>query len=66
MSLLVEQSMKLLYFYGFSSGPQSNKAQFFKNKFSGLKPSIEFQIVDYIPNRESFTNLRTSKLTLSQ
>lgn len=54
--------MKLLYFYGFASGPQSNKAQFFYHKFSSLKSTIEFQIVDYIPDRESFINLRTSEL----
>ncbi len=59
---LVDHAMELLYFYGFASGPESNKAQFFNHKFSVLKPMIKFQIVDYIPDRESFINLKTSKL----
>jgi len=54
--------MKILYLYGFASGPQSNKAQYFKKRFSNLDESINFEIFDYIPNRKSFTNLKTSKL----
>ncbi|MFX0015365.1 MAG: alpha/beta hydrolase [Promethearchaeota archaeon] len=50
----------VLYLYGFASGPQSCKAQFFKEKFSLLK--IHFDIFDYIPNEEAFSNLRTSSL----
>ncbi|MFX1283863.1 MAG: YqiA/YcfP family alpha/beta fold hydrolase [Promethearchaeota archaeon] len=52
--------MHILYLYGFASGPQSNKAQFFKEKFNSL--DVPFDIFDYIPNRESFSNLKTSKL----
>ncbi|MFX0173046.1 MAG: YqiA/YcfP family alpha/beta fold hydrolase [Candidatus Hodarchaeota archaeon] len=54
--------MKILYLYGFASGPQSNKAQFFKKKFSNLIGSIDFEIYDYIPDKKSFTNMKTSVL----
>ncbi|MFX0186009.1 MAG: YqiA/YcfP family alpha/beta fold hydrolase [Candidatus Hodarchaeota archaeon] len=54
--------MKILYLYGFASGPQSNKAQYFKKRFSKLEKSIDFEIFDYIPDKKSFTNLKTSKL----
>ncbi|MHA2202630.1 MAG: alpha/beta fold hydrolase [Candidatus Hodarchaeales archaeon] len=52
--------MQIVYLYGFASGPQSNKAQFFKRKFASL--DMSFDIYDYIPNRDSFTNLKTSIL----
>ncbi|MHA2247677.1 MAG: YqiA/YcfP family alpha/beta fold hydrolase [Candidatus Hodarchaeales archaeon] len=52
--------MRILYLYGFASGPESDKTQFFENKFSSL--SVPFDIFDYIPDKESFKNLRTSKL----
>jgi alpha-beta hydrolase superfamily lysophospholipase len=54
--------MKILYLYGFASGPQSNKAQYFKKKFSNLVGSIDFEIYDYIPDKKSFTNMKTSVL----
>lgn len=52
--------MSIVYLYGFASGPQSNKAQFFKEKFSSL--GVHFDIFDYVPNEESFSNLKTSSL----
>ncbi len=52
--------MRILYLYGFASGPQSDKAQFFKNKFSSV--DVRFDIYDYIPDIKSFTNLKTSHL----
>lgn len=52
--------MHILYLYGFASGPQSDKAQFFRDKFSTLNVSIE--IYDYIPDRDSFMNLKTSSV----
>ncbi len=52
--------MIILYLYGFASGPQSDKAQFFKNKFTSL--GVTFDIFDYIPDEESFRNLTTSLL----
>ena len=52
--------MRILYLYGFASGPGSDKAQFFKNKFSSL--NVLFDIFDYIPDKESFKNLKTSLL----
>ncbi len=55
--------MSIVYLYGFASGPQSNKAQFFKEKFSSL--DVHFDIFDYIPNEESFINLKTSSLLKS-
>ncbi|MFX0151919.1 MAG: YqiA/YcfP family alpha/beta fold hydrolase [Candidatus Hodarchaeota archaeon] len=52
--------MKILYLYGFASGPQSDKALYFKEKFSNLVGSIDFKIYDYTPNEKSFTNMKTS------
>ncbi|UCE13483.1 MAG: alpha/beta fold hydrolase [Candidatus Heimdallarchaeota archaeon] len=52
--------MRIVYLYGFASGPQSDKAQFFKKKFTKL--NVSFDIYDYIPNRENFTYLKTSTL----
>lgn len=52
--------MEIVYLYGFASGPQSDKAQFFKDKFTEL--NVSFDIYDYIPNRESFTHLKISIL----
>jgi pimeloyl-ACP methyl ester carboxylesterase len=52
--------LHLLYFYGFASGPLSNKAQFFKGKFHTT--TIHFHIIDYIPNQEAFTQLRVSNV----
>ncbi|MHA1967450.1 MAG: alpha/beta hydrolase [Candidatus Hodarchaeales archaeon] len=49
----------ILYLYGFASGPLSTKAQFFKKKFH---QKANFLIYDYIPDKESFTNLQTSTL----
>jgi pimeloyl-ACP methyl ester carboxylesterase len=51
--------LKLLYLYGFASGPLSTKAQFFKRKFPR---NVEFEIYDYIPDQKSFTNLKNSNL----
>lgn len=48
--------MQIVYLYGFASGPQSNKAQFFKRKFSTI--SIPFDIYDYNPDKASFTNMK--------
>ena len=50
---------KLLYLHGFASGPLSTKAQFFKKKSIG---KVEFDIYDYIPDQDSFTNLKTSSI----
>ncbi len=50
---------EILYLYGFASGPLSTKAQFFKAKFN---QRTSFLIYDYIPDKESFTNLKTSTL----
>jgi len=50
---------RLLYLYGFASGPLSTKAQFFKKKSIG---KVEFDIYDYIPDQDSFTNLQTSSI----
>lgn len=52
--------MHILYLYGFASGPQSNKAQFLKRKFASV--DISFDIYDYIPDRDSFTNMKPSIL----
>lgn len=52
--------MHIVYLYGFASGPQSNKAQFFKRKFAEL--DISFDIYDYIPNKDSFKNMKLSVL----
>lgn len=49
----------ILYLYGFASGPLSTKAQFFEEKFN---QKTNFLIYDYIPDKESFTNLKTSTL----
>ncbi|UCG04538.1 MAG: alpha/beta fold hydrolase [Candidatus Heimdallarchaeota archaeon] len=53
--------MHIVYLYGFASGPQSNKAQFFKRKFAFS--NVPFDIFDYIPDKESFTSMRLSILT---
>ncbi|MFX0206945.1 MAG: YqiA/YcfP family alpha/beta fold hydrolase, partial [Candidatus Hodarchaeota archaeon] len=53
--------LQIVYLYGFASGPQSNKAQFFKRKFS--TSAISFDIYDYIPDKASFTNMKLSFLT---
>ncbi|MHA2173596.1 MAG: YqiA/YcfP family alpha/beta fold hydrolase [Candidatus Hodarchaeales archaeon] len=52
--------MQVMYLYGFASGPLSEKAQYFKQKFSFT--SIDFQIIDYIPNSEAFTQMKPSRL----
>ncbi len=52
--------MKIYYYYGFASGPESSKARFFKEKFS-LTKTIPFEIVDYIPDEDNFTTLRVSE-----
>ena len=52
--------MKVYYFYGFASSPLSSKATFFKHKFTNI--DIDFQIVDLIPDQDSFSNMKTSKL----
>jgi pimeloyl-ACP methyl ester carboxylesterase len=52
--------MQVLYLYGFASGPLSTKAQFFKHKFKVAK--INFQIIDYIPNSNAFTQMKPSSL----
>ena len=52
--------MKVLYLYGFASGPISDKAQFFKKKFQQL--GISFQIFDYIPTSQAFSSMRCSNL----
>jgi pimeloyl-ACP methyl ester carboxylesterase len=48
--------LQIVYLYGFASGPHSNKAQFFKGKFS--TSAIPFDIYDYIPDKASFQNMR--------
>ncbi len=50
---------RLLYLYGVASGPLSTKAQFFKKK--SIR-KVEFDIYDYIPDQDSFTNLQTSSI----
>ncbi len=52
--------MRILYFYGFASGPESTKAKFFQNKMTEL--NLDFEIIDYISNEESFSSLKVSKL----
>ena len=52
--------MQVLYLYGFASGPLSTKAQFFKQKFS--LTTINYQIIDYIPNSNAFTQMKPSLL----
>ncbi|MHA1974014.1 MAG: alpha/beta hydrolase [Candidatus Hodarchaeales archaeon] len=57
--------MHVIYFYGFASGPLSSKAQFFKDKFltwCSEKKHFTFNIIDYLPTKESFSKLRVSKL----
>ncbi len=51
--------IRVLYLYGFASGPLSTKAQFFKKKFP---KNVEFEIYDYNPDQESFTNMKCSSL----
>ena len=53
--------LQIIYLYGFASGPHSNKAQFFKRKFS--TSAIPFDIYDYIPDKTSFQNMKLSILT---
>jgi pimeloyl-ACP methyl ester carboxylesterase len=52
--------LQIVYLYGFASGPQSNKAQFFKKRFDAL--NIPFDIYDYIPDIDSFMNMKSSLL----
>ncbi|MFX1516800.1 MAG: YqiA/YcfP family alpha/beta fold hydrolase [Promethearchaeota archaeon] len=52
--------MQIIYLYGFASGPLSNKAQFYKDKFSFS--GIPFDIYDYVPDEDSFTNMKLSVL----
>ena len=52
--------MKIIYLYGFASGPDSNKAQFFKRKFESK--GVVFHIYDYIPSPHEFSNMKLSKL----
>jgi len=54
------QDLRIFYFYGFASSPQSNKAQFFKKKFEN--EGIEFNILDYIPTKSHFSHLKISSL----
>ncbi|MFX0060983.1 MAG: YqiA/YcfP family alpha/beta fold hydrolase [Candidatus Hermodarchaeota archaeon] len=53
-------SHKIVYFYGFISSPLSTKAQYFKKQFKNQ--DIDLEILDLIPNAESFTNMRPSRL----
>ncbi len=55
--------MQVMYLYGFASGPLSEKAQFFKEKFN--LAGIIFQIIDYIPNSNAFTQMKPSILIKS-
>ena len=52
--------MQIIYLFGFASGPLSDKTQFFKEKFSSKR--IEFQIYDYQPTPNAFSNMRVSHL----
>lgn len=54
------KSMNVLYFYGFASSPLSSKATFFKDKFSNS--NIDFQIMDLVPDPNSFSTMKTSEL----
>ncbi|WP_455464370.1 alpha/beta hydrolase [Candidatus Hodarchaeum mangrovi] len=54
------QDLRIFYFYGFASSPQSDKAQFFKKKFES--EGIEFNLLDYIPTKSHFSHLRVSIL----
>ncbi|MFX0085800.1 MAG: alpha/beta hydrolase [Candidatus Hodarchaeota archaeon] len=51
--------VRVLYLYGFASGPLSTKAQFFRKKFP---INVDFEIYDYNPDQESFTNMKSSSL----
>ena len=51
--------LKIVYLHGFASGPLATKAQFFKKKFPR---HVEFEIYDYNPNQDSFTNMKSSSL----
>jgi len=52
--------MQIVYLYGFASGPFSDKAQFFKKKFTSI--GSRFQIFDYLPNIHEFSNMKLSQL----
>jgi hypothetical protein len=52
--------MQIVYLYGFASGPFSDKAQFFKKKFTSV--GSRFQIFDYLPNIHEFSNMKISQL----
>ena len=52
--------MQIVYLYGFASGPFSDKAQFFKKKFTSVES--RFQIFDYLPSIHEFSNMKLSQL----
>ena len=52
--------MDVIYLYGFASGPESDKAQYFKEKFESIGQKI--QIYDYISNSNEFSRMKISEL----
>ena len=52
--------MKIIYLYGFASGPLTDKVQYFKKKFTSK--GVAFQIYDYQPNAEYFSGMRVSDI----
>ena len=52
--------MQIVHLYGFASGPDSDKAQFFRSKFESA--GLDFHIYDYIPNPHEFSNMKISEL----
>ncbi len=52
--------MQIVYLYGFASGPFSDKAQYFRKKFTSV--GSRFQIFDYLPNIHEFSNMKLSQL----